>query len=82
MGKTKKKATGANEVPKPPPLRQVATRLTEEQDDELANLAALASTPLYTVTKSDVLRRAIDLGLVQVRAEIEGKSGGKRKAGR
>lgn len=52
---------------------QVAARMDDEQIAELDRLAALASTPLREVTRSDVLRRAIELGLVEVRAEIEGK---------
>ncbi len=62
---------------------QVATRLDGVQIAELDRLAELASTPLREVTRSDVLRYAIELGIAQLREELEGKPAKpKRKAGR
>lgn len=59
---------------------QIAARLDAAQIEEIERLAALASTPLRKVTKSDVLRYAIELGIERLRAELEGD--GKRRPGR
>lgn len=58
---------------------QIAVRLDPEQIAELDRLAALASDPLRTVTRADVTRRALEIGIASLRAEIEGAKRPPRK---
>lgn len=51
---------------------QIAVRLDADQIAELDRLAALASTPLRTVSRSDVARHALALGMEALRAELDG----------
>lgn len=49
---------------------QIAVRVDPEDIAALEALAALASTPLREVSRSDVMRRALELGREAVRKEL------------
>lgn len=65
-----KKPKGDGPKRKGSPLAQF--RVPSSYLDEADRLAALAKVPLVTVTRSDVLRRAVELGLAALAVEIEG----------